>query len=354
MKVLILGGTGAMGVHLVAHLAAQGHRITVTTRTERPDQECVTFIKGNARDPVFFNSLLDTKWDAIVDFMVYSTEEFTVRSENLLKSTDHYIYLSSARVYANSDEPITEDSPRLLDVSTDQDYLSTDEYALTKARQENILFSSKRRNWSIIRPYITYNDQRLQLGVLEKEDWLYRALQGRTLVSLADIQNKQTTLTHGADVAAGIASLVGNQNAHGEAFHITACEPIKWEKILNIYLEVIEEHTGWKPKHELQQLNQFTRWRKGKYQIVYDRLYDRHFCNDKINEFVATANFISAELGLRQCIESFLQQGKDFKKVNWRAEAIKDREFKERAALAEIRGVKEKVKYLLIRHSGLL
>lgn len=53
--------------------------------------------------------------------------------------------------------------------------LSIDEYAITKAHQENLLINSKNKNWTIIRPYITYSEQRLQLGTFEKEDWLYRA-----------------------------------------------------------------------------------------------------------------------------------------------------------------------------------
>ena len=67
---------------------------------------------------------------------------------------------------------------RLLDVSHDSIYLKTDEYALAKARQEDILRKSGKNNWTIIRPYITYSESRLQLGVLEKEAWLYRALKG--------------------------------------------------------------------------------------------------------------------------------------------------------------------------------
>ena len=84
--------------------------------------------------------------------------------------------------YANENGRITEKSKRLLDVCTDEEYLKTDEYALTKVRQENILLSSGKKNWTIIRPYITYNVERLQLGVYEKENWLYRALHGRSIV----------------------------------------------------------------------------------------------------------------------------------------------------------------------------
>ena len=143
MEVLILGGTGAMGIHLIECLVAKGIFVTVTSRKDRDSAEYVTYVKGNAHDVNFLTTLLERKrWDVIVDFMVYSTEEFRDRAELLLKSTKQYIFLSSARVYADSKEAITEDSSRLLDVSQDKKFLQTDEYPLSKAREENILFES--------------------------------------------------------------------------------------------------------------------------------------------------------------------------------------------------------------------
>ena len=130
---------------------------------------------------------------------------------------------------------ITEDTPKLLDVCKDEEYLSTDEYALTKARQENILRKSGSTNWTIIRPYITYSEIRLQLGVNEKETWLYRALHGHTIVFSQDIAKNYTTLTYGYDVARGMASIIGKPETYGEAFHITQSKPMKWSEILNLY-----------------------------------------------------------------------------------------------------------------------
>ena len=93
--------------------------------------------------------------------------------------------------------PITENSPRLLDVVHDIEYLKTDEYALSKARQEDILRKNRNNNWTIIRPYITYSGQRLQLGIYEKEQWLYRALQNKPIVFPEELRNNLTTLTWG-------------------------------------------------------------------------------------------------------------------------------------------------------------
>lgn len=82
----------------------------------------------------------------------------------------------------NSEKTLNEYSPRLLNVSQDKQYLATDEYALCKAGQENILKSHTKINHTIIRPYITFSEIRLQLGVYEKESWLYRAMQKKSII----------------------------------------------------------------------------------------------------------------------------------------------------------------------------
>ena len=70
-----MGGTGAMGSHLVGILAADpANELTVTTRKEFPSVEngCIRYVRGNAHDIGFVRSLVPVgaKWDCIVDFMV--------------------------------------------------------------------------------------------------------------------------------------------------------------------------------------------------------------------------------------------------------------------------------------------
>lgn len=349
MKVLVLGGTGAMGVHLVQKLADQNHDVHVTSRSRNGKKGNVTYITGNAKDDTFLQQLLEQRWDSIVDFMVYSTALFEKRFELLLSATEHYFFISSARVYANSNSPLTESSPRLLDVSEDQQYLATDEYALTKARQENLLFQSIQKNWTIIRPYITYNTERMQLGVLEKEDWLYRAVHGRTIVTAKDIQAKQTTLTSGKDVANAMAALIGNKKAHGEAFHITTDKSLAWHEVMKVYQKVLDSH-GMTTHLLDQELEDFLKWRKGVYQVTYDRLYHRIFDNSKIKQFVDTSEFISPQVGLSDSLTQFLaQQPLRFKTPNWQEEALKDRVTKENTPLSDISGTKQKIKYCLFK-----
>lgn len=349
MRILVLGGTGAMGTHLVDLLIQSGVEVAVTSRSRSGTEGILQYIHGNAQNDTFLRSVLREKWDVIVDFMNYSTDNFKKRVNVLLDATTQYVFLSSARVYGNSAIPLTEKSPRLLDMSEDQAFLATDEYALAKARQENLLIESDRYNWTIIRPYITYSEDRLQLGMLEKEDWLYRSLHGRTIIFSQDINFKSTTLTYGLDVAKGIQSLLGNTNALGEIFHITSSQSVLWKDVLAMYMDVLQQHLGYRPKLLFQDSHEIQQWHSGKYQILYDRMYDRKFDNQKINRFIDTGNFVHPMIGLRTCLNRFLKQ-LNFRDINWGTEGVKDNLTSEYTLLSEIPTLKDKLKYLVARN----
>lgn len=348
MNVLVLGGTGAMGSHLVKLLADSNVHVTVTTRSCLISSDNIKYLKGNAHDKEFLNSLLDVKWDSIIDFLVYKTESFKARYQILLNSTSHYIFLSSARVYANSSDPITEEYPRLLDVSDDLDFLSTDEYPLAKARQEDILSKSGYKNWTIIRPYITYNENRLQLGVLEKEDWLYRALMGRTIVFSNDMMEKMTTMTYAFDVSKRIMSIIGKSSAMSQVFNIVSENPTSWQEVLAIYLSAIEKYSKKTPRFQLLNIQDFLECHPGKFSVIYDRLYNRQFISIKISTFCEVKSFKTVDVGLKESLDVFLQNPV-FNKINWKNEALKDRATGERASISEINGNLNKLKYIIIR-----
>ena len=350
-KILILGGTGAVGTHLVSLFENTDNEVWVTSRRKRADRSNVKFIQGNAHDMNFLKKVLNQPVDIIVDFMIYTTLEFKNRVNFLLDSCYQYVYLSSARVYSNEDEIITEKTLRLLDVCKDKAYLETDEYALTKARQENVLKASDKNNWNIIRPYVTYSEDRLQLGVMEKESWLYRALHGRSIVFSKDIASKITTLTYGFDVARGIAAIIGKKETLGEAFHITA-KSKSWTEILAIYLSVIESKTGNKPKVFYLDKNERLTYRKpniGIWQVLVDRLYDRIFDNSKIAKFIDVDSFMQVDGGLTKSLEEFIDHP-NFKFINWRSEAYYDKLTHEHASLSEMETLKQKVKYIIYRY----
>lgn len=346
MEILILGGTGAMGTPLVKLLSLnKENKIYVTTRSNKDNIDNIIYICGNAKNDEFLNSLLNKNYDAIIDFMVYETKELKQRLSVLLSHTNQYFFFSSSRCYANSDIPITESSPRLIDLSDDQEYISTDEYGLAKGREENLLMESGEKNWTIIRPYITYNSYRIQLGVYEKENWLKRALEGKTIVFPKDIASKKTSLTYGPDVANAVVKLIGNSKALGEAFHVTTDECHTWNEILDFYLVEIEKMTGSRPKIKLLNNSEGLQTIWNKWQIKYDRLYDREFDNSKIASVIGNYEYKPTFEGLRTCLQEFISNPK-WLEVSVAYEAWCDRQCGEWTSLNNILGKENKLRYL--------
>ena len=319
-KVLLLGGTGAIGAYLVPELISLGYDVFVTSRSIRKSNNSkLTYIKGNANNDVFVAKVFEDKYDAVVDFMIYKTDEFYKKHELLLSNTNHYIFVSTYRVFAESSVPLTENSPRLLDVSNDAEYLATDEYALTKARQENILRESQYKNWTIVRPTITYSKTRFQLCTLEADTIIVRALHNCSVALPKEILQKQTTMTWGGDVAKMIAKLVLNPKSFCEDYNVCTSEHHTWEEVAEYYKKLI----GLNVIHT--DLNTYFSVVGGKnYQIIYDRMYDRIMDNSKIlktvdmqqEELMPLFNGLTKELSDEKSLKSIKMNYKINKRMD--------------------------------------
>lgn len=304
-KVLVLGGTGAMGVYLVPELLKMGYRVHVAAldglESLPPDNPQLSCTKCNAKDEGALCELLKENYDAIVDFMLYGTEEFRARYQLFLENTDHYIFLSSYRVYAGNQIPITEESPRLLDVSEDLEFLASEDYALYKAREEDILNQSTFSNWTAVRPAITYSKRRFQLTTLEAALVVRRAFQGKTLILPKEAMPVQGTMTWAGDVAKMIARLVLNKQAYRECFTVSTAEHHTWEEIAGYYesligLKYITVDTD-TFIDVIAEGSKYARW-----QLQYDRMFDRVIDNRKILSVTGLrqADFMPLYDGLKQ------------------------------------------------------
>lgn len=294
MKILVMGGTGAMGEELVPLLAQDaGNEIIVTSRKRLSSSEKIKYVQGDAKSIGFIRPLLeDGGFDVIVDFMLYSIEEFKDRYEALLSSCKQYLFFSSSRVYAASDKPIDEESARLLDISTDKEYLEDGEYSLVKAKEEDILKDSEWKNWVIIRPYKTYSSNRLQLGVFEMEQWLYRAMSGKTVVVPGNIEHLHTSLTYSKDTAKILIHIIGNEAFNGETVQIANPKSITWGEVIRIYSQCIERRCGKGMKVcYVKETSEIELLCNNKYRIKYDGLIDWFFDDSKIVSLIGGGNF---------------------------------------------------------------
>lgn len=301
-RILLLGGTGTIGTALAPELLHRGFQVCITSRSAHASNERdLIFLRGDAKDEAFLDELLSERFDAVVDFMIYTTESFAARCEKLLSHTDHYVFLSSYRVYGdNGGRPITEESPRLLESVDDPAYLKTDEYGLTKARQEDLLRSSGRRNYTIIRPAITYGGDRFQLGTMEANEFLVRALKKKPIVFPNEMLPKQATMTWAGDVGKMIARLVLNTAAYGETYTAATAEHHTWGEVLELYKNIL----GMRVK--LVPLETYRGIVGRPWQIRYDRMLDRVIDNTKVlrdtgmrqSELMPLSDGLRIELGI--------------------------------------------------------
>lgn len=348
-----------MGVYLVDILSKAGiYDIDVTSRSCRESHiPHVSYIKGNARDNEFMMSLLSKDYDIIIDFMNYNLDEFAERCNALLSSCEQYVWFSSSRVYANSEQPLTEESPRLLEMSEDKDFLATNRYALRKARQEDLITKSGYGNYTIIRPYITYSNERLQLGIYEKEQWLYRILKGRNLVINKDIIDKQTTLTFGYDVSLAISKLIGNEKALGQVVQIASSENMTWKEILKLYLDILNTKKNLTPRIYLSDtMKAIDELYEGGYNTIYDRVYNRHFNSELIGRLtnnLGGANYKDMRSGLCECLTDFLDNNRPFLKIDWQFESYQDLLTGDYANESEFENEEERKLYLQYRNMPL-
>ncbi len=349
MRVLLLGGTGTMGKHLAFLLSLdKNNTVCITSRKVHTDADNVHYFIGNGKDMAFLREITSRheKWDAIVDFMIYSTEEFRQRCGFLLSMTRQYLFLSSARVYADSDSPLSEQSSRLIDSVDDPAFLHSGNYAVAKAQQEDLLLESDMRNWTIIRPYITYSSDKMQLGLQEKEEWLYRVFHDRSIVFPRELLDKKTTMTWGDDVARALLKLIGNQKTLGEIYHIANEQSVTWREVLDCYTKSLNS-LGYKANVVFVETIEKTP--KDLYRAKYDRLLDREFSMSKIAEIYDCSDFLRIEQGLPGCLKTFVKD-QEFRGINWITQGKLDRITGERAKWSEMPSARQKLDYFFARY----
>ena len=132
-SVFVIGGTGVMGKFLVEKLLSRGVRVDAATLDDvKNENAALHYYKQNFMDLRTLERFLSGRhYDAIVDFMTYSTAQLAERFELLLKSCGQYMFLSSYRVYADAELPTREASPRILDITQDRELLQSDDYSLS-------------------------------------------------------------------------------------------------------------------------------------------------------------------------------------------------------------------------------
>ncbi|MBD1807009.1 SDR family oxidoreductase [Microcoleus sp. FACHB-SPT15] len=142
MKLLILGGTEFLGRYLVEAALVGGHEVTLFNRGQtNPDLfPNLEKLRGN-RDGEL-EALKGRQWDAVIDTCGYVPRVVRATIELLVNSVDHYTFISSLSVYANTNVP-GQDESAPVEVLTNANHLEDEEnpetYGARKALCEQIV-----------------------------------------------------------------------------------------------------------------------------------------------------------------------------------------------------------------------
>ncbi len=153
MKVLILGGTGFIGPHLVRQLAERGHQVTIFTRGRR-DASLPSNIERLVGDRMIndtipqgnLRALEGRKWDAVFDDS--ATDPRWVRqSTALLKDSGQYLFVSSTGVFLPYRTPKNDETAPVI-----MEPANSTEYGIRKAQSEQVVRDIFGNRGIVIRP----------------------------------------------------------------------------------------------------------------------------------------------------------------------------------------------------------
>lgn len=135
LDVLILGGTGFIGPHLVRYAVARGHRITIFTRGRHdaalPDN--VARLIGDRSGQL--GALEGKRWDAVIDDSATNPAWVTLSTELLERATGTYLFTSSTGVYyPYLERGLDESAPVRYDADDPKDGSAS--FGVAKARCE--------------------------------------------------------------------------------------------------------------------------------------------------------------------------------------------------------------------------
>lgn len=286
-----------------------GHKVDIICPEEKTsNDENLRFFRSMATYEYLSELLEKEHYDGIVNFVHYpDIEEYKPVHKLLTDNTEHLIFLSSYRVYADLEHPITEDAPRLLDVSTDEKFLAEETYALSKAKAENFIRASGTKNWTIVRPVISFSDRRFDIVTVNERVVLERVKEGRELILPENVRNLTAALDWAGNSGKLIASLLFKDAALGEAFTVSSAQNLTWGEVADIYTELIGLKVRWIDpdewlKHEEYVMN-------NRFAAIYDRFFDRRIDNRKILSVTGLTNddFLSIKDGI----------GIELAKINW-------------------------------------
>ena len=235
MRVLVVGGTEFISLHLVRALQRDGHRVAVLNRGRSPERlpgGVERFVADRTDGGALRAALGGQRFDGVVDVTYAPTTGEDV--EALLAApaaVGHVIFVSTARVYDHARPiPYDEDTPRNL-------YWG--EYAKNKIAGEDVLFARHRERGlpiTIVRPTHVYGP----LNTRNNETFFFDRLARGRPVLVPDGGGWLRQFGHVEDLADAMAAMLGNRAAFGRAYNVMGEETITQVGFVELIAEVMK------------------------------------------------------------------------------------------------------------------
>jgi nucleoside-diphosphate-sugar epimerase len=286
MKLLFIGGTGLISSACSELAVAQGHELFILNRSlsrKYPLPEGATLLQADihAEEARLASLLEGHRFDAVVDFIAYTVEDIERGMRLFRDRTDQFVFISSASAYQKPvrNYLVTEETP------LENPYWDYSQNKIACEKRLMQAFLQERFPVTIIRPSLTYGPTQIPLCVGSwQHPWtvIDRMKRGKKVIVPGD-GTSLWVLTWNEDYARGMAGLLGNPDAVGEAFQITSDEVLTWEQI---YLEVyhalgVEPNVVHIPSDLIARY-----WLDGYGSLIGDKSNSAVFDNSKIKRFV--------------------------------------------------------------------
>ena len=305
-RVLLIAGGGTLGTYVAEELLRLGASVEVICPEEKiSDNEHLIFHQSMATEELL-NELFSKKhYNGIVNFIHYpDPKEYERIHPLLIRNTDHLIFLSSYRVYANEQHPITEEAPRLTDVVKDPDFLENETYTVPKAKCEDYLRRERAGEpWTIVRPVISFSCKRLDLLLYSGKDVLKYAERGEEMLLPDTVKNYTAGLDWAGNSGKLIANLLFKPEAIGEAFTVYSGHGLTWGEVAEKYSALTGVKIRWCSEEEY--VRNTPKIVKEPWMWKYDRKWNRDVDCSKILRVtkLSQKDFTSVEEGIRRELE---------------------------------------------------
>jgi nucleoside-diphosphate-sugar epimerase len=235
MKVLFIGGTGIISTACTNLTVESGIELTLLRRGQRAaaiPAAVRTITADIADEEATRRALGSEKFDAVVDWTVFTPDQVERDIRLFRDRTDQYIFISSASAYQKpvSYYLITESTPLA------NPYW---QYSRDKIACEDRLMKEYRETGfpiTIVRPSLTYGETQIVLAInsWQKSYTAVERMRGGKKVIVPGDGSSLWVVTHNSDFAQGFVGLLGHRQAIGHAFHITGDEVLTWDQIYTI------------------------------------------------------------------------------------------------------------------------